>query len=71
VVKEGKFIVKRKTTSQDTFVLMSEGESSMIGNSSNNTEMGRRKISHQGMGQMNSGESDEGGSSLGGTESEK
>jgi hypothetical protein len=52
--------------SQDMFVLISDGESAMIGNSSNNTDIGRRPMSRQGMGQMNSGESIAGGISLGG-----
>jgi hypothetical protein len=52
--------------SQDMFVLISDGESAMIGNSSNNTDIGRRPMSRQAMGQMNSGESIAGGISLGG-----
>jgi hypothetical protein len=46
---------------------MSDGESTNIGNSSNNTKMGRKLMSHQGMGQMNSGESVARGSNMGGT----
>jgi hypothetical protein len=52
------------------FVLMSNVESTMIGNSSDNTEIGRWPMSQQGMGQMNNGESVAGGSSLGGAESQ-
>jgi hypothetical protein len=65
-VKHDTFIVKRRPVSQDMFVLISDGESAMIGNSSNNTDIGRRPMSRQGMGQMNSGESIAGGISLGG-----